>query len=117
MYDEFDRLSGVTVSSILLKGDEIVINDSFRLSAYGDCCSVGWLSALKVPDGQLVLTGKFKELENIFIESGEPDFPENGDVVVRTSIQLETNGEPITFYMWNDSNGYYGSSLSIEVIK
>ena len=113
---KFDRLNNVTVSSIKLKDGAVFINEDFRLLAWGDCCSRGWLSNLKHPPLPFVLYGTYIEGDNYIVQTDEPDFPKGGDYVVKNSIIMQTDKGPLRFYMWNDSNGYYGSTLHLDSI-
>lgn len=96
---------------IYLKTDKI----TGAIEAFGDCCSHGWIDNLiSVP-----LPAKITKINSygnyINVDESDPRHPKDFDVIniYRASIVTE-NGE-ITFDVWNNSNGYYGSSL--ELIK
>lgn len=115
----FKDLVGQTLLSIKLKEGRIYLTTDkgkYWISAYGDCCSWGWLNiSAPIPHLPSKITrfwspapsyecgahGKRKEdLQEDTIGYGE-------------AFTLE-NGERFVYDVWNSSNGYYGSSTTIS---
>lgn len=90
-----------------------------RFLAIGDCCSTGWIADLQV----VVLPAKILEVvtdngdgENI--EKEDPRYPKDNEyheVVFMFTAKIKTDAGDVTFQVWNDSNGYYGSTLELTL--
>lgn len=95
---------------------------TFYLEAIGDCCSHGWIDGISCP----TLPAKITDAPSSWggwggdrtVQPGEPGYPaDGGDVVVVYGSKIATDAGDVTFNVWNDSNGYYGSSLELVGCK
>lgn len=78
----------------------------------GDCCSVTWIEHVEDPDavvGHLVLDTRDIELPDL-----QADHPEDKDreVVAYYGFKIVTANGTCTIDFRNESNGYYGGSLT-----
>lgn len=90
---------------------------SVRFIATGDCCSTGWISDLvSVPLPATIVEVEPNWGSSEVVESGYPGYPppdEYPDVVKVYDAAIKTSAGDIAFKVWNNSNGYYGSSLEV----
>lgn len=113
----FKEIVGQTLLEISLKDGDIFLRTdkaTARMEAVGDCCSRGWIDDLVVSG---TLPSKIVSIddncESFGLADDDKRFSE-GDVVIAYGTQIVTESGQITFNVWNDSNGYYGSSLSFS---
>jgi hypothetical protein len=109
------ELIGLTINTVKRVNKGISINGGqVVLSAYGDCCSIGWVELRSAPKLPAKITGRYTETGTETVEEGEPRFPKGGDVVRVWCAEFPTENGPLVVEVWNDSNGWYGSTLEIN---
>jgi len=110
----FKEIVGHVLLEISLNDREIILKTdkaTARLEAVGDCCSQGWIDDLAVSG---TLPSKIVGIEDMcqsFNLADDDKRFDEGDIVVAYGAKIVTENGPITFNVWNNSNGYYGSVL------
>lgn len=106
---KIDLIDGV----IWLETDKV----TGKIEAFGDCCSTGWIGelqygALPIEIIEASCGDEYNDRE--VVEHNDPRLPSGDnywDHVVLYPGNIKTATGLITFNVWNNSNGYYGSSL------
>ncbi len=113
MFDDDENiLIGKTLTGIALSSDKQAIlfkttGEDIRVDVYGDCCSYSWVENVELP---------VNGFPAVVTKAGGIDMPDlgNGDAELRQyyGFKIETDKGDIVIDYRNDSNGYYGGSLS-----
>lgn len=118
-----NELINKTVHDLRIEDEKLILEfagfDAIII-AVGDCCSHGWIGE-PVVAGTLpaVITG-WEDNQSMYetVESDDVRYPkEGGDIVAVWPARFTTDKGYIYFNVWNNSNGYYGSSLSLLTRK
>jgi len=111
---EFDKLGKVT--GVGHDHDEIFIaceNGSFRLKAYGDCCSKSHFELPETPDVNSIVVGHvIKSIDNDGVNRDD-DYP----AIKKMDMMIELDEGSYSFLLINSSNGYYSGWFEIEKFK
>jgi len=110
----FKEIVGHILLEISLNDGDIILKTdkaTARLEAIGDCCSQGWIDDLAVSG---TLPSKIVSIDGMcqpFNLADDDKRFDEGDVVVAYGTKIVIENGLITFNVWNNSNGYYGSAL------
>jgi len=120
----FMDLKGKTLESAAIVNGElrlIVDGKAVRFLSVGDCCSNGWIANAALPP--LPATIIDADPGDYWSRSTSDDddpkiiamraLREYSDVLKMWPSTIKTDKGDLTFEVWNDSNGYYGSSLEV----
>ena len=120
--EKYEQLIGETVQSFSLNPDRDQLTltmksgNTFVLETEGDCCSITWIEHI---DGEEALTGTIQQVNDIPMP-GYGDVPTLHrpvvDVVGYYGLQIITNNGYSVIDYRNDSNGYYGGSISLRKV-
>lgn len=98
-------VDGSAIRFDMLDGEPIVAN------AYGDCCSHTWIENVETPEN---LLGTVSEVEDLDLPPAEEDeekrFSDNYIQFYGCKISTEKGSSTLDYR--NESNGYYGGTLS-----
>lgn len=113
MYGEPNPLVGKTLLAVFLSEDKCAImfrtpDGDMVVQCEGDCCSRTWIEHVSVPA---------LGFPAVVIAVEDVDMPDLGDmpdcdVVAYYGCKITTNHGELLIDYRNDSNGYYGGSLS-----
>lgn len=113
-------LIGKTIKEIKIADDKkavLFITDCGEIIAKtdADCCSETWVENIELP---------FKGFPALVIAAEDIDMPEkehpediDRDVMAYYGFKISTDKGDIVIDYRNESNGYYGGSLSLEIYK
>jgi hypothetical protein len=111
MQDGASALVGKTLTKVELAADKKAIRftvdgEEVVAKCEGDCCSETWIESVEMPAGGL--PAKVLEAANLELPSQDND----GDLTQFYGLKLITDKGDFVLDYRNQSNGYYGGSLS-----
>lgn len=118
----YKKLIGATITSHQLdpNGDYLQLDLAdalpIRLIPHGDCCSTTWIESIDLPS---VLHGRILAIDDIPMphcgDVGTPKHP-SVDCVQYYGLKITTEHGVAVIDYRNDSNGYYGGSISLATV-
>lgn len=120
--EEYKQLIGETVQSFSVNAERDQLRlvmksgNTFLLETEGDCCSISWIEQI---DGVEALTGTIRQVEDILMpDYGNVSTPHkpNVDIVSYYGLRIVTDRGYTVIDYRNDSNGYYGGSISLRKV-
>lgn len=94
-------VDGSAIRFDMLDGEPIVAN------AYGDCCSHTWIENVETPEN---LLGTVSEVEDLDLHKADKE--EDYNLIQFYGCKISTEKGSSTLDYRNESNGYYGGTLS-----
>lgn len=107
-----DFLVGKTILGLKIAQDKkallFICDDGEHIARTdGDCCSSSWIENIELPAGGF--SCKVNQVEYLDLDRVEGDY---GDVTQHYGCNIVTDKGLIEIDFRNESNGYYGASLS-----